>query len=42
MEDAAIRFVTETKIDGLAISLVYEDGGSCAARPAATARSART
>jgi DNA ligase (NAD+) len=27
VEDAAIRFVTEPKIDGLAISLVYEDGG---------------
>jgi DNA ligase (NAD+) len=26
VEDAAIRFVTEPKIDGLAISLVYEDG----------------
>jgi DNA ligase (NAD+) len=25
-DDAAIRFVTEPKIDGLAISLVYEDG----------------
>jgi DNA ligase (NAD+) len=26
IEDAAIRFVTEPKIDGLAITLVYEDG----------------
>jgi DNA ligase (NAD+) len=26
VEDAAIRFVSEPKIDGLAISLVYEDG----------------
>jgi len=26
VEDAAIEFVTEPKIDGLAISLVYEDG----------------
>ncbi|HEY1356808.1 MAG TPA: NAD-dependent DNA ligase LigA [Thermoleophilaceae bacterium] len=26
VEDAAIRFVTEPKVDGLAISLVYEDG----------------
>jgi DNA ligase (NAD+) len=26
VEDAAIRFVTEPKIDGLAMSLVYEDG----------------
>jgi DNA ligase (NAD+) len=26
VEDAAIRFVTEPKIDGLAISLVYENG----------------
>ncbi|MFL5867678.1 MAG: NAD-dependent DNA ligase LigA [Thermoleophilaceae bacterium] len=26
VEDAAIRFVTEPKIDGLAISLVYQDG----------------
>jgi DNA ligase (NAD+) len=26
VEDAAIRFVTEPKIDGLAVSLVYEDG----------------
>ena len=26
MEDAEIKFVTEPKVDGLAISLVYEDG----------------
>ena len=26
VEDAEIRFVTEPKVDGLAVSLVYEDG----------------
>ena len=26
VEDAAVRFVTEPKVDGLAISLLYEDG----------------
>ena len=26
VEEAAVRFVTEPKIDGLAITLVYEDG----------------
>ena len=42
MEDAAIRFVTEPKIDGLAVSLVYEDGVLVRGATAATARSART
>ena len=40
--DDDIAYVTEPKIDGLAISLVYEHGTLRAARRGATARSART
>ena len=36
------RFVGEPKLDGLAISLLYEDGRSSAPRRGATARPART
>ncbi len=42
IEGREIRYVTEPKVDGLAISLTYEDGVFRAARPAATAASART
>ena len=42
IEAGEISYVTEPKIDGLAISLTYEDGVSSAGRPAATAGSART
>jgi DNA ligase (NAD+) len=40
-EDESPRYVTERKIDGLAVSLRYEVGVSFAARRAATAPSAR-
>ena len=40
--DEPVAYVIEPKIDGSAISLVYERGSSSAARPAATARAART
>jgi DNA ligase (NAD+) len=40
--DPPVGYVCELKIDGLAISLRYEGRASSAARPAATARPART
>ena len=40
--DEPVAYVIEPKIDGSAISLVHERGSSSAARPAATARAART
>ena len=41
-DDPPVAYVCELKIDGLAISLRYDGRRSCAARPAATARAART
>ena len=41
-DDPPVAYVCELKIDGLAISLRYEARASSAARPAATARPART
>jgi DNA ligase (NAD+) len=41
-DEVELEYVTEPKIDGLAISLVYRDGVLSGAPRAATARSART
>ena len=40
--DEPVAYVVEPKIDGSAISLVYENGGSRAARRAATGCAERT
>ena len=43
LEEPQLAYVTEPKVDGLAVSLVYEDGSLRArARRAATARWGRT
>ena len=39
--DEPVAYVIEPKIDGSAVSLVYENGASCAARRGATATAAR-